>query len=85
MLADAGAAGAGHPDGAARPAARRACHRRLDADGPAIARHPTAAPALALCPQNSAYVIYTSGSSGAPKGVAVRHEGFTNILLAMSS
>ena len=42
----------------------------LDADGPAIARHPTAAPALALGPQNTAYVIYTSGSSGVPKGVA---------------
>ena len=43
----------------------------LDADGPAIARHPTAAPTLALGPHNTAYVIYTSGSTGEPKGVAV--------------
>ena len=58
---------------------------RLDADGPAIAQQPAIAPAVAVDPHNTAYVIYTSGSTGQPKGVAVRHEGFTNILLAMSS
>ena len=41
----------------------------LDADGPAIAQHPTSAPASGLTPQNPAYVIYTSGSTGTPKGV----------------
>jgi amino acid adenylation domain-containing protein len=30
-----------------------------------------------------AYVIYTSGSTGNPKGVMVRQEGLTNLLLAM--
>ena len=54
----------------------------LDADGPAIARHPTAAPALALCPQNTAYVIYTSGSSGVPKGVSGPHGAIANRILA---
>ena len=73
MLADARRAGAGHPVGAARPAARASAPEivRLDADAPAIARQPTTAPAIALDPQNSAYVIYTSGSTGKPKGVVV--------------
>ena len=53
----------------------------LDADGPAIARHPTAAaPAHALCPQNTAYVIYTSGSSGVPKGVSTLHRGIVGLI-----
>ena len=43
----------------------------LDADWPAIAQHPTTAPATSLQPQHPAYVIYTSGSTGTPKGVAV--------------
>ena len=46
----------------------------LDADGPAIAQHPTSAPASGLTPQNPAYVIYTSGSTGTPKGVVVTHQ-----------
>ena len=49
---------------------------RLDADWPAIARHPARAPGLALDPHHPAYVIYTSGSTGTPKGVvghASRH------------
>ncbi len=29
-----------------------------------------------------AYIIYTSGSSGAPKGVAIRHESLLNLVLA---
>ena len=51
----------------------------LDADGPAIAQHPTSAPASGLLPQNPAYVIYTSGSTGAPKGVVVAHSGIPNL------
>ena len=51
---------------------------RLDADAPAIARHPATAPAIRLQPQNTAYVIYTSGSTGSPKGVAVAHGGIAN-------
>ena len=47
---------------------------QLDADGPAIARQPTSAPASGLCPSNTAYIIYTSGSTGTPKGVAVSHQ-----------
>ena len=48
---------------------------RLDADWPAIARHPARAPDLALDPHHPAYVIYTSGSTGSPKGVVVTHRG----------
>ena len=53
---------------------------RLDADWPAIARQPIAAPAVALDPKNPAYVIYTSGSTGTPKGVAMAHEALVNLV-----
>ena len=36
-----------------------------------------------LQPTNLLYVIYTSGSTGAPKGVAVEHRSFTNLIKAM--
>ena len=55
---------------------------RLDADWPAIARHPTMPPAAGLQPGNIAYVIYTSGSTGTPKGVAVSHGGIPNLARA---
>ena len=55
----------------------------LDADWPAIAQHPTTAPATSLQPQHPAYVIYTSGSTGTPKGVAVTHHGLVNHMLWM--
>ena len=55
---------------------------RLDADWPAIARHPASAPPLALHPHNPAYVIYTSGSTGTPKGVAVTHQSLCNLASA---
>ena len=56
---------------------------RLDADWPAIAQQPTAAPASGLRPHHPAYVIYTSGSTGTPKGVVVDHAGFANKLVAL--
>ena len=75
MLADAGGAGAGDAGRAAGAAAGATAARsvRLDADWPAIARHPAHAPDLALDPHHPAYVIYTSGSTGSPKGVVVTH------------
>ena len=78
MLADAGApvlvtqAGLGErPDVGAV-----GCVVCLDIDGPAIARRPVNAPAIALDTQSLAYVIYTSGSTGRPKGVAVTQAAF---------
>ena len=76
MLADAGApvlvATAALADALPAHSARLV---RLDADADAIARHPAAAPPLALDPHHPAYVIYTSGSTGQPKGVVVSHGG----------
>ena len=46
---------------------------RLDADWPAIARQPDAAPALVLDPRHPAYVIYTSGSTGTQKASSSQH------------
>ena len=52
---------------------------RLDADWPAIAQQPGAAPGQRRSqPQNPAYVIYTSGSTGTPKGVVVAHGSCAN-------
>ena len=53
------------------PAHRRAALCSSMPTGPAIARRPATAPAVALDPRHPAYVIYTSGSTGTPKGVAV--------------
>src|SRR4029077_9080342 len=46
---------------------------------PAVARHPTTAPATLLQPHDRACVIYTSWSTGTPKGVAVTHGGIPNL------
>ncbi len=52
----------------------------LDADWPAISSHDsTNLPPLAT-PGNLIYVIFTSGSTGQPKGAAIRHAGFSNLL-----
>jgi non-ribosomal peptide synthetase component F len=55
---------------------------RLDADWPAIARAPAAAPQVAIDPRHPAYVIYTSGSTGTPKGVVVEHGSIPNLAAA---
>ncbi len=57
---------------------------RLDADWPAIARHPARAPDLALDPHNLAYVTYTSGSTGTPKGVSVSHHNVVRLVTGTS-
>ena len=58
---------------------------RLDADADAIARHPAAAPPLALDPHHPAYVIYTSGSTGQPKGVVVSHGSLANKVVTLGA
>jgi amino acid adenylation domain-containing protein len=55
----------------------------LDTDWPAIARHPTAPPAVAADPEQLAYVIYTSGSTGKPKGVQIPHRALVNFITTM--
>jgi len=35
-----------------------------------------------LSPNDLAYVIYTSGSTGQPKGVMLKHEGLTNVVVS---
>ncbi|HEX7239255.1 MAG TPA: condensation domain-containing protein, partial [Longimicrobiaceae bacterium] len=56
---------------------------RLDADAPAIARHPDTALPVDVGPSGLAYVIYTSGSTGRPKGVMVPHAGVASFLRSM--
>src|SRR2546428_2288223 len=84
MLADAGAAllltQSGLRDRVDAPGVRRP---EPDPEAAAIAAHPRSAPASTVGPHQLAYVIYTSGSSGTPKGVAVTHNGLSNVLLAM--
>ena len=76
MLADAGAAVLVTQAALSDSVPEASSHRhlvRLDADWPAIARMPAAAPDTVLDPRHPAYVIYTSGSTGTPKGVVVEH------------
>ena len=81
MLADAGAAVLVTQAALlARLPAHAAATVRLDADWPAIARHPEHAPDLTLDPPITAYVIYTSGSTGAPKGVSVTHHNVVRLV-----
>src|SRR3954452_6379083 len=52
----------------------------LDTDWPIIAQQPTAAPRVALHPQNIAYVAYTSGSTGTPKGAVINHHNVVRLV-----
>jgi len=52
----------------------------LDAQAQAIAETPGDALPAASGPDDAIYVIYTSGSTGQPKGAAVTHRSFANLL-----
>ncbi len=49
-----------------------------------IAGAPITPPCISNQPDPTAYLIYTSGSTGLPKGVAVGHRAFANLLLSMA-
>lgn len=52
----------------------------LDAQAQAIAETPGDALPAVAGPDDAIYVIYTSGSTGQPKGAAVTHRSFANLL-----
>jgi amino acid adenylation domain-containing protein len=54
----------------------------LDADWEEIAAESEDNPVNLTAPSNLAYMIYTSGSTGVPKGVALAHEGLSNLATA---
>jgi amino acid adenylation domain-containing protein len=53
---------------------------QLGADWPVIAGHSSANLSAIATARNLIYVIFTSGSTGQPKGAAVYHGGFSNLL-----
>jgi D-alanine--poly(phosphoribitol) ligase subunit 1 len=48
--------------------------------GPFLRTFPIADPVVEISGQSICYVVFTSGSTGTPKAVAVRHEGWCNLL-----
>ena len=89
MLADAGAPGAGHPVGAARPRCptpRRARIVRLDADWPAIARQPDDRAAAAASTRATPPMSSTPRARPEPQRASwSAHGGMRNFTAARSS
>jgi len=56
----------------------------LDIDWGEIAAESEENPVNLTAPANLAYLIYTSGSTAAPKGVALAHEGISNLVTAQA-
>ena len=54
----------------------------LNRDAAAIAAQSSAAPDIAIDPQNRAYIIYTSGSTGQPKGCQLTHANVLRLFAA---
>jgi amino acid adenylation domain-containing protein len=54
---------------------------RLDTEWPAISQEDGGNLGPIASPDHLIYLIFTSGSTGQPKGAAVYHRGFTNLLL----
>ncbi|MGV0804760.1 amino acid adenylation domain-containing protein [Mycolicibacterium setense] len=52
-------------------------------DDAAVTAGPSAAPRVAVAPDDVAYLIYTSGTTGVPKGVAIPHRNVTRLLDAI--
>jgi amino acid adenylation domain-containing protein len=52
----------------------------LDRDLPLIAAQKTSAVEVSLSPGNLAYIVYTPGPAGSPKGVAMTHGAFANLV-----
>ncbi|NMO50545.1 amino acid adenylation domain-containing protein [Actinoplanes sp. TBRC 11911] len=52
----------------------------VDLSTPAAEYHPDTDPVLELTGDDICYAVFTSGSTGVPKAVAVRHEGWFNLL-----
>ncbi|MBS4099374.1 MAG: amino acid adenylation domain-containing protein [Sulfuricella sp.] len=52
----------------------------VDAENPALARHPDANLNEVIAPDQLAYLIYTSGSTGEPKGVMIEHHSVLNLV-----
>jgi D-alanine--poly(phosphoribitol) ligase subunit 1 len=52
----------------------------MSEEWPRLSTFPTADPVVDISAEDLCYVVFTSGSTGTPKAVAVRHEGWYNLL-----